>query len=100
MKRINDCFGFTLWKWIKRIEIWICFSPVPTHSHPGQDVSIIPLIGKAVFYRGEKNKTIDWKSYFHLMAIPAGVSHSFTSDFIVFLNITAGKSAADNFITD
>lgn len=94
---IDHCFGFTLWSWRKRVELWVCLAPVPPHRHPGQDVMIIPLIGNAVFFRGKHWKKINWKSWLHPMKIPASMSHSFMSRFIVFLNITKGKSAADNF---
>lgn len=96
--KINKCIGITLWSWKRHIELWICLSGVEPHKHPNQEVSIIPLCGKATFYRDIDSKIINWKSWFHSFKIPEGIKHYFDSKFLVFINITKGQSAANNFV--
>src|SRR6185503_11553806 len=106
MKRVENCFGLTLWRWRVRVELWLCFSGVPAHSHPGQHVEIVPLFGWADFIRvnpePECSQTVHIKmrKWFHAFSIPAGWRHWFTLKRrpLVFLNITKGASAADNFL--
>jgi hypothetical protein len=105
--RVNHCYGLTLWSWRKRIELWLCFSGVPKHSHPGQHVEIVPLFGYAVFSRVKPGRNcftiqsleISPRKWFRAFSIPDGWTHWFTLNRkpLLFLNITTGRSAAENF---
>lgn len=96
--KIDKCVGFTIWSWKRHIELWICLSGVKPHSHPEQEVSIIPLCGKAIFYKDVKSQVINWKCWLHSFVIPSGIKHWFDSNFLIFLNVTSGKSPAENFV--
>ena len=94
--KVKHCYGITLWSYKKRLEVWFCFGGVDAHTHPEQDVTIVPLLGRAIFVRDNKTKRITWREWFHSFDIPAGVSHWFAGKFLVFLNITNGNSASEN----
>jgi hypothetical protein len=105
--RVSNCFGVTLWAWRKRVEIWFCFSGVEPHSHPEQHVDIIPLFGWARFLKqpdrnmdGANFVDIEPRRWLHSFSIEAGWQHWFTIKHrpLIFLNITQGRSAAENFV--
>lgn len=101
MHRVDNCFGFPLWKSKnKYAEIWFCFSEVKPHSHPGQNVEIVPLFGWSTFSRvtdrGEKQSvTISPRTWFHGFSVPADFEHWFVGVPLVFLNIS-DRSAGTN----
>jgi hypothetical protein len=97
--RVNDCFGITICPpFLKHIELWVCFSGVGEHSHPGQHVEIVPIFGKAIFKRQDRSLLINNKKWFKSFSIPAGWAHSFIlkSYMLIFLSVS-DKSPADNF---
>ncbi len=101
--KIGKCFGLTVWSWSRRVELWVCFSSVRAHRHPGQDVEVVPLFGQAYFYRvtdHQRSIKINRRNWFRAFSIPAGAKHWFklVKRPLIFLNITTGKSAADNFV--
>lgn len=110
--RVHNCFGLTLWVWRKRVELWFCFGEVPDHAHPGQHVEIVPLFGWTRFFRVDPDTdkwwpdryheiNVDRAKWFRRLSIPAGWWHGFSLQRrpLVFLNITTGRSAAENFAT-
>lgn len=108
--RVDNCFGLTVWTFGLRVELWTCFSEVKPHSHPGQRVMIVPLFGWAKFVKQNPLAGVGWiqqeanirpKKWFRGFIIQAGWTHWFTLQRrpLVFLNITTGRSAADNFVT-
>lgn len=109
--RIGKCLGITLWAWRKRIELWICLESVKAHTHPGQDVTIVPVFGEAEFWRVApmpacgwvrwENLNIDRNEWGRQFSIPADYRHWFDlkSKVLMFVNVTTGKSVAENFVT-
>jgi len=99
--RVNKCFGIPIWKWNKTYaEIWICFSGVEPHIHPGQHSEIIPIFGWSTFFRvtpeGEKQElSISPKRWFHAFSVPADWQHWFSGWPLVFLNVS-DRCAATN----
>lgn len=54
INRHEDCIGITLYSFGKyRAEIWICppCYRIEEHSHPSEDVELMHLYGKTIFYR-------------------------------------------------
>jgi hypothetical protein len=109
--RVDNCFGLTLWAWRKRIELWLCLGGVPEHAHPGQHVEIVPLFGWAEFMRIKpcdgatvaptiETVKVQPKCWLRSFSIPAGWVHAFKLNRrpLVFLNITTGRSAAENLV--
>jgi hypothetical protein len=104
LHRVANCFGVTLWRSPRRhIELWFCFSPVPPHTHPGQNAEIVPLFGWSTFYRvvpsGEQQSIrINPLRWFRSFSIPADWVHWFSGTPLVFLNINdSGVSAGERF---
>lgn len=100
--RVKQCFGLPIWKWGKYIELWVCFSGVGPHTHPGQASEIVPLFGWAVFerYDPEMNPervNISPSNWFHAFTVPSGWVHWFHTKFLVFLNVS-DRSAATNLV--
>lgn len=99
--RVGNCFGLPLWKsHSKYVELWLCFSEVKPHVHPGQNSEIVPLFGFATFFRitdqGEKqNVTISPRNWFRGFSVPANWEHWFTGVPLVFLNVS-DRSAGTN----
>ena len=115
--RVENCFGLPLWKSKRRyVELWVCFNEVKPHSHPGQNVEIVPLFGWANFVRAEPIKNsqglcvaaleqdvaISPRRWFRAFSIPAGWRHWFTLKRrpLIFLNLAdTPQSAGLNFQT-
>lgn len=112
MKVGRKCFGVTLWAWRgRRVELWMCGEGVPAHRHPGQKVEVLPLFGWALFWRnapvggggrpGEMASVAIRPGVWgrRWLTIPAGWWHWFElrRGPLVFVNVTEGKSPADNF---
>lgn len=107
--RIGRCLGITLWAGRRRVELWICREGVKAHTHPGQDVQIVPVFGLAEFWRVPPMPAcgwVEWQSlnitpqkWFRRFSVPADWRHWFVlrSRLLVFVNLTTGPSAADNF---
>lgn len=103
---IPGCRGFTLWPGKRlRLELWICRESVQRHRHPGQRVLVFPLWGRALFCREYDDGkghglAISWRVR-RWLEIPAGCWHWFNlyKGPLVFLNLTAGISPAQNFVT-
>jgi len=103
MHRVKKCFGVPIWKWNKTYcELWICFSGVEPHIHPGQSSEIIPIFGWSTFVRvgpeGQQDTVIITpRKWFHAFTVPDSWLHWFSTKFLVFLNIS-DRSAADNIV--
>lgn len=116
--RVGNCFGLTLWRAARRhVELWLCFSAVPPHTHPGLNAEIVPLFGWSKFFRVVETVSADEafpgcpvlrvegvaispRTWLRTFRIPAGWIHWFTGVPVVFLNLNdSGESAGVNFVT-
>lgn len=97
--RIGHCYGVTL-KRKPRIELWICFSGVEPHRHPGQHVEVMPLFGWATFTRivnhAEQEVKVRPGTWFKWFSLPNGCVHWFKGK-VIFLN-KSDRSAAGNYV--
>lgn len=103
--RVANCFGVTLWRTPRlHVELWLCLSEVPHHTHPGQSARIVPLFGWSRFYRVPpgcpvESIRINPLKWFRAFRIPADWVHWFEGTPLVFLNINdSGKSASESFV--
>lgn len=111
----EKCTGIVLFKWRQRfIQLWICKRgyEIKPHSHPEEDIELMYLFGKTVFYR--KHETYPdvnevykpkWYHVFRTFTVKAGTIHWFTVSSLplVFINFSKfkkgykAKSAAIDF---
>ena len=92
----HRCFGIVIRKTERRIaQLWVCFSGVEPHTHPGQSFEVIPIFGKATFHRQDsrmppllETATIDASQHLRAFTVPAGWLHWFTTRFLVVLTIS------------
>ena len=98
--RVEKCFGLPLWKGRRYVEIFVCFSGVAMHIHPGQASEIIPLFGWSNFSRVQPDGIVDTvkispRQWFRAFTVPANWLHWFNTKFLIFLNVS-DRSAAEN----
>lgn len=91
----HRCVGFTLRKTKRRLmQLWICFGGHPAHRHPGQSFEVIPIWGRADFFRrkpgpeGVQSARVNEGEHLRAFTIPDGWLHWFNTRFLVVLTIT------------
>lgn len=110
--RHEQCIGVVLWKWRQTfVQLWYCPKgyEIKTHSHPEEDIELMYIFGKTVFYKDSYSSTRafkpKWYHMFQTFSVPAGTAHWFTVSNIplLFINFSTfkqgfkAKSAAIDF---
>lgn len=107
-KHEGKCFGITLWKWCKRLELWFILPhyTIKPHTHPDQNVTLVHIFSDAYIYRIRTDKISQlcakpFRFMFRAFEIRANDVHGFTTfDYpFLFLNImdNTSQSPIDNF---
>lgn len=99
----DKCFGFLLWKWKLRIELWIInpWFTIKPHTHPEQDVKLIHIFSDAYIYRIRPDR-IDqmqmkpFRQFLKSFTIKANDKHGFTSFRYPFIFINVMKSLSSS----
>jgi hypothetical protein len=112
----GPCKGVTLFRFFQlRVELWMIpsYYNIEEHTHPAEDVELIHLFGRSIFYRRNlndmlvENRPVPAFSWFKKFTVKHYHSHWFSinSTPMFFINIQRflpgcqPKSAAEDFST-
>jgi len=102
IRKYESCVGLLLFKFGQRtVELWYCpaWYEIKEHSHPQEDIELMYLFGKTIFYRrkaaarSEEQFNPRWYHVFRRFTVAAGWSHRFDVGDrpLVFINFARWK---------